>query len=427
MATNLVQELGWLPGDQLDDERWIRRLDTFMSINPGIEAYLLDLQGNIQAAGALNTQVQRQRIDVKPLQQHIVGNHMYPLIGQDPVAINVDKPFTVAPVPDRESVQGYLYVVLQSQQQLDFEANKKANYYWLISMYILAVSLTIGFIVAVLFFSKFIQRINNLTSAVSHFRDSDFSQKPYQQQLENDYNDDEIGYLNQSFDSMAQHIQTQVAQIQAVDENRRNVLAGISHDLRTPLTALRGHLEILSSKSDQFEDKENQKYLDISIRNAVRMGEMIEDIFQLSRLQAKEIELLEEAFSIEDLAQDVLLMLKPIALQKGTKLVLDLSSESIPTVCADISLIERVLVNLTTNAINHTDQGEIKLSITEQNRVVKICVIDNGSGIDFEDQQKIFLPYYQASTTSTNANKSGLGLAICGKDSGPSSAKTEFD
>ncbi len=415
LATDLVKELDWLPSDRLDADKWQQRLQSFMSINPGVEIYLLDLIGNIVATGGNERQLTRLQIDVRPLEQHIIGDHMYPLIGQDPTTHDLDKPFTVAPVPNAELPQGYLYVVLNSQQQQEFEADKKANYYWMISMYILAVSLSIGFLIAVLFFRTFTRRIKNLSSAVKHFRDSDFGHNHYQPQLQADYRNDEIGYLNQSFDSMAQQIQLQMTQIQSVDENRRNLLAGISHDLRTPLTALRGYLEILQTKSLKLSQEQNREYLNICIKNAVRMGDMIEDIFQLSRLQANEIQLQSELFSIQDLAQDVLINLKPIAQNKGIDIVLDLCSDSIPSIYADISLIERVLENLICNAIHHTDSGTIELSIQQSGDKVKISVSDSGLGIAIEDQQKIFLPYYQGKAITAGSSKRGLGLAICDK------------
>ena len=414
LAINLVNELNWLPSDRVDNKKWSEKLDSFMSINPGIEIYILDLQGNIVVHSKNDTEIQRQQINVKPLQQHIKGDHMYPLIGQDPLALDLEKPFTVAQVPNKHAPQGYLYVVLHSQQQIEFEANKKANYYWYISMYLLAVSLTIAFVIAIVFFRQFTRRINTLTSVVSQFRESGFvTHDHYQLPLNKDDKKDEIGILNQSFDSMAKHMQRQFAQIQSADENRRNLLAGISHDLRTPLTALRGHLEILLSKSDHLKLKQKEKYLGICIKNTLRMGKMIEDIFQLSRLQSREIKLNPEAFSIEDLAQDVLLMLKPLAEQKGCTLSLSLSCKSIAFVQADIALIERVLENLLSNAIHHTDNGIIELIVEQESERVKISVKDNGEGIKNSDHQKITLPYYQCDSPSSATSKSGLGLAIC--------------
>ena len=413
LASDLVEELNWSSTDSINDQKWQDNLKMFMSVNPGIEVYILDRDGNVMVSGLAGDKVFQKNIDTIPILQHIEGDHMYPLIGQDPKQDELNKPFTVAPVPDTKNIQGYLYVVLESQQQIDFESGKKAKYFWLISLYLLAVSLTIGFLIAILIFRKYTARIEKLTHEVSLFKNKDLGNNQYQSRFKNDLNNDELAYLSHTFDTLATHIQSQFSYIQAINENRRNLLAGISHDIRTPLTALQGHLEILLKKSDRLSSEKRKDYLQISIKNAVRIGKLIEDLFQLSKLQAKEVELKKEEFNIEELAQDVALMLRPMAQAKGNELELNVSCEVIPTVKADIGLIERVLENLISNAINYTDLGQIVVGISNDNDNVRISVSDNGMGIHPDDQKNIFLPYYQINSHNAHRCKSGLGLAIC--------------
>jgi signal transduction histidine kinase len=224
---------------------------------------------------------------------------------------------------------------------------------------------------------------------------------------------DEIDRLSVTFKQLAERIQRQMEKIKTADTQRRELIANVSHDLRTPLATLRGYIETLFLKDDNLTAQDRRHHLEIAIQHCERLGKLVDALFELAKLDSKEIEVQYEPFNISELANDVIQKFDLSARQKDVSIQIDLDPR-LPFVNADIAMIERVIENLIENALRHTPAGgAVRLSFSPQNGDISVCVSDTGQGIPEEDLPFIFERFYQRDETRKDrTGYAGLGLAI---------------
>jgi len=255
-------------------------------------------------------------------------------------------------------------------------------------------------------------RIEHLGRAMDVFRASDFTTLMRYPLRGKPGTDDEIDRLARTFAAMACRITDQIRELTRKDSLRRELVAQVSHDLRTPLAALHGYLETLRMKDGSLPGAERVEYLDIALRHSERLRGLVEDLFELAKLDASDVRPSIEPISLGDLAQDVVQKYRLAAQRKGVHLTLK-GVRDLPFVDADVRLIERVLENLIVNAIEHTPTaGDISVSTGVQDHTVTIQVSDSGSGIPPEDLPRIFDRFYRAGGNLGESQHAGLGLAI---------------
>jgi signal transduction histidine kinase len=224
---------------------------------------------------------------------------------------------------------------------------------------------------------------------------------------------DEIGRLGATFKQMADRISAQMRVLRQTDALRRELVANVSHDLRTPIASLHGYLETLLLKDGQLSRQEQQQYLEIALKHSSRLATLVAELFELAKLDAEDINLQREPLALGELVQDVILKSQLAARDAGVTLQSDIP-EGLPLVLADIGMIERVLDNLIDNALRHTQSGgTVKLSLSRHPGCVELQVTDTGCGIAQADMHRIFDRFYRSERTGTGkANGAGLGLAI---------------
>ncbi len=211
--------------------------------------------------------------------------------------------------------------------------------------------------------------------------------------------------------------EVQVLKNRLQEENiylRRELIANVSHDLRSPLASLRGYLETLLLKEQALTEFERRSYLEIALRQSQHLQTLISELFELARLDFEGYRIDAEPVQLGELARDVAQKLGLAAQTRQVALDLDIEPE-LGLARADIGLIERTLTNLIENALAHTQAGgRIVLSMRAQGARVALCVSDNGSGIAAHDLPRIFERFYRADNKArTRDDKgSGLGLAI---------------
>ena len=201
--------------------------------------------------------------------------------------------------------------------------------------------------------------------------------------------------------------------IEKADTLRRELIANVSHDLRTPLATLQGYIETLFIKNKSLTSKERQHHLEIAIQHCERLSKLVEELFELARLDSHETKVHYEPFNISELAQDVIQKYSLAAQKNQINIQVD-PDRSLPFVNADIAMIERVMENLLDNALRHTPTGGlIRLTFSVQNGDVVVGVSDTGCGIPEEDLPHIFDRFYQKDRNKApHTGHSGLGLAI---------------
>ena len=247
-----------------------------------------------------------------------------------------------------------------------------------------------------------------ITGIVRRFQDGDLNAR-----IKNPEKSD-IAIFANSFNDMADTIVGNIDKMKSVDTLRRELIANVSHDLRTPLAVLKGYVETLQMKKDSLSDQEKEEYLQITHSNIDKLSKLINQLFEYSKLEAEQVTPVKEPFSITELSYDLIAKFKVIAEQKSISLNLDKGEEN-SMVFADVSLVERALQNLLENAIKYTQpKGSVTLSIKRKGKNIEINISDTGSGIPKNEQPFIFDRFKQVSKSSKKQG-SGLGLAIVKK------------
>ncbi len=214
---------------------------------------------------------------------------------------------------------------------------------------------------------------------------------------------DEIGELARTINHMGQ-------ELSKVDQLRKDFIANVSHELRTPLSLIQGYSETIRDVTgDDLEKREKQ--LDIIIEESNRLSKIVEDILNLSQMQAGYVSLNSVQFNLNELIDKVVNRFE--ILSKETGVVLKKENFSKIAVFADENRIEQVFYNLIQNAFNHTVKGEtISIDAREGTEIVVIEVADTGEGIPKEDIDYIWDRFYKLDQSGERKSGTGLGLTI---------------
>jgi len=407
LAGNIVAERLLFRDGEIDQDALEQLFHVLMVINPRVELYLLDTGGRILAFSAPPGKVQRQVVDLAPVQRFLSGAYTPPLSGDDPRSLERRKVFSAAPIDVDGKLAGYLYVILGGEQYDSVAQMLAGSYVIKRNMLLSLVVIVFALLAGLLLFALLTRRLRRLTQAVEDFQLAGFSGALPSGRSSGD----EIERLTCSINAMAERIAGQVQRLQETDSQRRELVANVSHDLRTPLASLQGYLETLRLKSGDLGREEQLHYLEVAHRHCRHLGRLVEELFDLARLDANEVQPALEPFSLPELVQDVVHKFELRAGQREVTLLADYDAD-LPFVLGDIALIERVMDNLIENALRHTPAGgTVKVAVKPVGEALAVQVIDTGSGIAAEDLPYIFERFYQSDKMRTRGG-AGLGLAI---------------
>lgn len=215
---------------------------------------------------------------------------------------------------------------------------------------------------------------------------------------------DELGMLSATINELS-------VQLQKIEQLRKELIANVSHEFRTPLSLIKGYAETIRDVTGEMPDKRN-KQLNIILEEADRLKEMVDDTLKLSQMQSEYFKLDVSSFDIMAAVKNIRNRFTYILEEKDIKMEVSEFPSSI-LVSGDEARIEQVLYNFVNNACNHTSKGGVvSIKVSENADNAKIEVIDNGKGISSEELPYIWDRFYKVSAESKGT---GLGLAIAKK------------
>ena len=413
LAQHLVSEKILMKDGRVDEEALKNIFHMLMVVNPAIEVYLLDPDGNILAFSAPPGKVKLQSVSLEPVKRLLSGSSSLPILGDDPRDLTQKKIFSAAPIGLNSRTEGYLYIILGGEE-FETEAQMlQGSYILRLSMWAAAGGLLFALLAALLLFNRMTRPLRQLTAVMEAFRQSDFSEPPVFSHLFHVHSGNEIDRIGTIFMQMADRIVRLIRELREADTHRREFIANITHDLRTPLTSLRGYLETLLLKEGALTPEEQQNYLTIAIKRSDQLGKLVSELFELAKLDSPDVQVRFEPFSLGELVQDILQKFQLAVVNKKITLQINMA-EPLPLVFADIGLCERLLENLIENAVRYTpEDGSISISAIPENERVAVKVSDTGSGIRPEDIPHLFDRFYRKDRSRPDSNSgSGLGLSI---------------
>ncbi len=204
-------------------------------------------------------------------------------------------------------------------------------------------------------------------------------------------------------------------QAETADRLKSAFLATMSHELRTPLNSIIGFTGIILQGMVGPLNEEQSKQLNMVRNSAQHLLSLINDVLDISKIEAGELTVVEEPIDLKASIQKVSQIVRPLAEKKGLELLVSVAPQ-IGTIHSDARRLEQVLLNILSNAIKFTEQGRVLAACLSAPGGVEFRVTDTGIGISDEDFEKIFKPFQQIDTGLTRKYEgTGLGLAICKK------------
>ncbi len=329
--------------------------------------------------------------------------------------------FDVDPIGDHASPRGYL---VASYEPVRVRADVLEVHNSLIDTQrllekVLTVMLILAAITLFLLIGWTSNRVSRLSVAMEAFTGGDLERRVRER------GSDEIADLGRHFNHMASHVASLVDSLRQKEQFQRQLIANLSHDLRTPMASLRGHVETLSLRFDQLEPAQRARALDTITGNLEHLDRLVERMLVLSRLDAGQAAIHPEEFSIVELADSVVRRCEHLALPGGISLATR-AEPGLPLVMADPLQLALVLQNLVENGIKfNRPRGSVTLSLaaTPDRRRVVVTVSDTGQGIAEADLPHIFDRFFTGDASRTRHEdapahlkySSGLGLAIAAK------------
>lgn len=411
IASHISGEAEFFKDDSVNFNAMKNIFHDVMVINPSLEVYLLDTKGNILAFDADSGEVKLKKIPLEPIQQFISSKEEAFLLAPDPKNPGKEKPISAAKVYDNGKFKGYIYVILGGQEYENASQLLFGSYILRLGVRSMIITL---FTAAIFGFFAIGFIIRNLRKIIIVIRDFQKGNLKARIRLKSK---GELQEFAQSFNDMADTIVSSIDEIKLMDNMRRNLVANVSHDLRTPLSIISGYVETILIKDDKLSPEERKKYLNTILSSTGRLQLLVEELFELSKLEAKETKPKKEPFPLAELLQDVHQKNLIIARKKNITLTLTIEDD-LPFIFADISMMEKVFQNLLDNALKFTPaSGVVEIKLKRKNPEELIAVIsDNGPGIEKDQIPHIFDRYHQIKRLSTEASQgTGLGLTIVKK------------
>ena len=226
----------------------------------------------------------------------------------------------------------------------------------------------------------------------------------------------DISSANERNKQMSTALQYSLDELQKTDDFRKEMIANFSHDLRTPLASIKGYLELLLASNSKKEQApaDQKKYTEIAYKESLRLERLINQLFELSKLESGHVKLKTEFLFLPELSQDVFSKYQEVLKEKNIRFITEFR-DNLHTISADISWIDRLLQNLMDNAIKFTQEnGFIKFTIFEKDNFQHLKVCNSGIPIPADELSHIFDRYFKSNQQTTH-HGTGLGLAIVKK------------
>lgn len=287
-----------------------------------------------------------------------------------------------------------------------------------IYLYFTLIALTIVIILSYLYskiISKPLVEMNNIAIKMANL---DFEEKCDVK------SEDEIGSLANSLNSLSENLNKALTSLRCanakleediekekrIDKMRRDFIAAVSHDLKTPISLIEGYAEAL--KDNIFIDKDKDFYLDIILDETKNMANLVEDMLELSKLESGKFEISKEKFNLKDLIESIIKKFKVPVQEKEIEIELNLIKDA--EVFADWDRIGQVITNYLTNAIKHTEEnGKIIINMIKEEDKIRVEVENTGSYIPEDEMDKIWDLFYKLDKSRNRKFKgTGVGLSI---------------
>jgi len=431
IAMYMAQQAGLLDADgRPDTQAFATLVEHVMMVNPNVEVYVLDTQGGVVAQADTANRIARPHVALEPIERFLDraarGEPVVPSLGDDPLRPGIASAFSVYPLEHDGRTVGYVYALIGASGDRPLIDSIRSSHALSVLVAMLAAVLATAAFGGSLALLTLTRRLRRLTGRADAWHDLGGGVHP--DDLPSDRpgrrharRGDEIDALTNAYDAMARRLRAQYEALESKERERRELVASVSHDLRTPLTTLKGYLETLQLRRNRLTPDVQHHHIDIAARQAARLERLVADLFELATLDSGERRPDPERFSMLELAHDALQDMEIRSARRGVRLSVR------PSACAaagldafaDIALVQRALENLLDNAMRHVDRGgNIAVRLERRDERLIVAVEDDGAGMVPEVVNRLFEPGFRAAAPDRRRGvddgrvHAGLGLAI---------------
>lgn len=405
VAKEMLREVTPFIEGKVNEEAVGKIMHSMMAVNPGLEVYLLSPEGKILSFVVFDAKVKLQYVNLDPINKFLDSKGRSLIYGDDPKNPGESKIFSASEVIENGVLMGYVYMILASEEYQSIISTLQGSYLLKIGVKFFLITLLFSFAIGLLFLWLLMRSLGDIIGTVKKYDKGEFKNRiPIRSK-------GELAELAKTINVMADTMLRNIDELKEIDTLRRDLVTNISHDIRTPIAIIHGYVETLLMKGDAINDEKREEYLNTILKSTDRLKRLMADLFELSKLEARQVIPKMEPFFMFDLLQDTTAKYKLIAQDKGISFQTDFSAKT-NLVCADVAMIERVIQNLVDNALNYTPpNGTVKIHMIEKESMLNIKVSNTGKGISKSEMPKIFDKYYKVNNDNYS-NGTGLGLAI---------------
>ncbi len=409
----LAQHISRQPALVSDPQSTQRLFDHLMAVNPNIEVYLLDPQGKVLQPSPQLAALPRTHVSLDPVHDLLAGAAL-PVTGDNPRHAEGREIFSVAPIETDDGVIGYVYIVLLNDMYRAMVAHAWQGYAMRSGAKVALIAIMVAILAGLVAFAALTRRLDRTIREIETFASSPDEDVLPTSPARKGRQGDEIARLNASFANLRERLNAQMVELKRQDELRRELIANVSHDLRTPLTSMQGFLEALARLDSGMDDLERKRYLDLAVRQSHRVSRLAQQLFELARLECEDTQPQPELFSVSELLHDIAQKFTLVAGRKSIHLHTEIDEDPL-SVQGDIGMLERVIGNLVDNAIRHTPEGgDIHLVARMRTHGIEVRIDDTGQGIS-EDQLPGLLVRGSPIRKMATRRGGGLGLLIANR------------
>lgn len=406
VAEHMLLEVSPFVDGEVNNEALGKIMHSMMAVNPTIEVYLLSPDGTIVSHVVLEKEVRLKRVELEPVQAFLDCNGEHYVLGDDPRNPGEEAVFSATKVCENEVLMGYVYIVLASAQYNSITEALSSSYFLKVGTGTFILTLIAAFGIGLILIALLTKNLLRIQQEVKKFEAGD-----YQARIPEKGNG-ELNDLARTFNHMADTILQNMEELKEVDRLRRDLIANVSHDLRSPLSVIQGYIETMMLREDKLSAIEKQHYYDIILKSSERLNKLVADLFELSRLESQQVKLKLETVFLNELISDTGQQYQLMADKKAIKLDTQVDPE-LPVIQADLNLINRVIQNLLDNALKYTpENGKIDVKAYAEADSIVVEIENTGEGIPAEDLPHIFDRYYKLDAAAHHGKSTGLGLAI---------------
>ncbi len=408
VAEHMLHEVSPFIGTEVNEEALGIIMHSMMAVNPSLEVYLLNEKGDILSFVVLDKKVRLKNVNTQPIKDFIETKGQSYVLGDDPRNPGEQTIFSATKVVEDGEFKGYVYMVLASEKYENIVGTLSSSYFMKVGTQTFVITLISAFTIGLILIAFLTKNLRLITQTVRKFEKGEYQARiPIK-------NKGELSNLSKTFNQMADTILENIDQLKEVDKLRRDLIANVSHDLRSPMAVIHGYIETLIIKENSLDPEARKKYLEIVLQSSSKLQKLVNDLFELSKLEAQQVKVKAQSINLKELIKEAQESFQLQALSKNIKMESSIPDQTI--VHADINLIQRVIQNLMDNALKYTpENGQVKISATLENRNIQVEISNSGEGIPPENLDHIFDRYYMVDKNQSQVRSAGLGLAIVKK------------